>query len=109
MNINVAGLFDKWKQFVGRMNSMGIPIPTFRDPKIGSGSVSFTLLVISSLLVIVGLIGKWSGKLGGIDISNALEFFYACSVLYFGRNFGSKGGSTITGIPSEKAPESDPK
>ncbi len=38
-------------------------------------------------MVILGLVGKWSGHFGTIDIDNALEFFYAASFLYFGRNW----------------------
>jgi hypothetical protein len=58
-----------------------------KDPKTGLGSVSLTLVFISSITVILGLVGKWSGKLGVVDINNALEFFYASSFLYFGRNW----------------------
>lgn len=58
-----------------------------RDPKTGKGSVSLTLVFVSSTLVILGLVGKWSGHMGIVDISNALEFFYASSFLYFGRNW----------------------
>ena len=95
--MNISVLVNKWKLLVGRLNSLGIPMPTVRDPKSGMGSVSLTLVFVSSLLVIAGLIGKWSGKLGGIDVSNALQFFYASSTLYFGRNWKSnKDGSQST-------------
>ncbi len=64
-----------------------------KDPKTGMGSVSLTLVFISSIMVILGLVGKWSGRLGTIDINNSLEFFYASSALYFGRNW-KKGGAS---------------
>ena len=83
-------LKDKWIEIVTKANSMGIPLPTVRDPKTGAGSVSLTMLAISCVLVIIGLIGKWSGKLGIVDIDNSLQFFYASSALYFGRNFSAK-------------------
>ena len=95
-----------WPGFVSKMNALGIPLPTIRDPKSGIGSVSLTLVFISSLLVIAGLVGKWSGRLGIIDINNALEFFYASSALYFGRSWISKTGTT-TASESPSAP--DPK
>jgi hypothetical protein len=82
----VVGNF-MWASFINKMNALGIPVPTIRDPKSGIGSVSLTLVFISSIMVIVGCVGKWSGKLGVIDINNALEFFYCCSALYFGRNW----------------------
>jgi hypothetical protein len=77
----------------------GINLPMVKDPKTGRGSVSLTLVFISSIMVILGLVGKWSGRLGIVDINNALEFFYASSFLYFGRNWRTakeeaKGEST---------------
>lgn len=86
-------LYKKLKQFVGILNMYGVPLPMVRDPKTGMGSVSLTLVFISSIMVILGLVGKWSGWLGVIDINNSLEFFYASSFLYFGRNW-KKGGAT---------------
>jgi hypothetical protein len=80
-------LLKKLKKLVQLCNSYGIPLPLARDPKTGIGSVSLTLVFISSIMVILGLVGKWSGKLGVVDINNALEFFYASSFLYFGRNW----------------------
>lgn len=91
-------LFKKLKQLVVLANTYGIPLPMVRDPKTGIGSVSLTLVVISSVMVILGLVGKWSGKLGVVDINNSLEFFYASSFLYFGRNWR-------TGAPGKEDPE----
>lgn len=72
-------------------NQRGINLPMIKDPKTGRGSVSLTLVFISSIMVILGLVGKWSGRLGIVDINNALEFFYASCVLYFGRNTWTGG------------------
>lgn len=83
-------LYKKWKIVVNRANAVGVPLPTVRDPKSGLGSVSLTLVFISSSLVILGIVGKWSKSLGEIDIRNALEFFYASSALYFGRQWHKK-------------------
>lgn len=65
----------------------GIPFIWIRDPKTGIGSVSLTLVVVSSILVIIGCVGKWSGKLGTVDFHEALELFFASTALYFGRNW----------------------
>lgn len=102
--MDLSGFYVKLKDFVARMNAKGLPLPTVRDPMTGVGSVSLTLLVISSVMVILGIFTKWSGKLGGIDVSNALDFFYASSALYFGRKFQTKKGNTIEG--SGSVPES---
>jgi len=91
-------LKKKWSNLISRMNYYGIPLPTLRDPKSGVGSVSLTLLVLASMMVLIGLVGKWSGRLGIIDIHNALEFFYSCAALYFGRNWRNNSASlTSTG------------
>ena len=52
-----------------------------RDPVTQQPSVSYSLLVVSSLLVVIGLMNSF------IDIDNALQFFYACAGLYFGRKY----------------------
>lgn len=106
--MDTSGLLKKWQAFVSKMNTNGIPLPTVRDPKTGIGSVSLTLVFVSSFLVIIGLIGKWSGKLGGIDISNALQFFYAASFLYFGRNINTKAISQSTEVDPKSAKVDNP-
>ena len=85
----------------------GVPLPMVRDPKTGKGSVSLTLVFISSALVILGLVGKWSGHMGVVDISNALEFFYASSFLYFGRNW--RTGATLPSDETSEVPHKEEK
>ncbi len=75
-------LQDKFVEFCTKK---GIPVITFRDPVTQQPSASFSLLVVSSGLVIFGLINKMAKLVDGIDINNALQFFYACAGLYFGR------------------------
>jgi hypothetical protein len=83
--MDIKELFEKWKQFVRDMNAKGIPVPTVRDPKTGFGSISLTLVFISSVIVIVGIAGKTAGMLGGLDMNTAMEFFWTATSLYFGR------------------------
>ena len=103
-------LYKKWKNIVTKANSLGIPLPTVRDPKLGTGSISLTLVFISSLLVIIGIVGKWSKLAGEIDMNNAMDFFYASSALYFGRQWQIKAGTKIEGSiePSEGSVPKDP-
>lgn len=75
-----------------------------RDPKTGVGSVSLTLVFLSFNAVLVGLVGKWSKSLDGIDLNQALNLFYACAALYFGRNLSTKGGTTVSGDPAAPQP-----
>jgi len=67
----------------------GIPVVVFRDPVTQQPSASFSLLVVSSGLVIFGLINKIARLVDGVDVDNALQFFYACAGLYFGRKLTS--------------------
>lgn len=67
----------------------GIPVPILRDAVTQKPSASFTLLVISSGIVIFGLLNKVAKLVDGVDIDNALQFFYACAGLYFGRKLTS--------------------
>ncbi len=93
--MSIHDLYDKWKEFTRRMNEKGVPLPTIRDPKTGSGSVSLTLLVFASIWVQIGLLGKFSRVFEGVNLDQALQFFYACSALYFGRRWTSKDGSKL--------------
>jgi hypothetical protein len=95
---------EKWKSFVNTLNSKGIPLPTIRDPKHGVGSVSLTLVIFSSALVMAGIIGKWAGFLGGIDLGYAMQFLWTACSLYFGRNFGN-----ITSKKAEPTTEDESK
>lgn len=100
--MDLNSLKDRWIAFINRMNRLGIPMPTIRDPKTGFGSISLTLVFISSVIVIVGIIGKSAGVLGGLDMSSAMEFFWTATSLYFGRQFQTKSGA-IFGDTSKAA------
>lgn len=93
--MNFHDIYEKWKSFVARMNSSGVPVPLIRDPKEKLGSVSLTLLFLASLWVQVGLLGKFAHIFGDINLDQAMQFFYATSALYFGRKFSSKDKSSI--------------
>lgn len=85
--MNLKDIYTKWRDLVEKLNDKGVPLPMVRDPQTLEGSVSLTLVVISSMLVIAGIMGKWSGKLGGIDMNSAFNFFYASTTLYFGHGW----------------------
>ena len=84
-----------WKGFVGRMNQVGVPLPMVRDPKTGRGDVALTLVFLSSIWVQLGLIGKFAAVFQGIDISQALNWFYACCALYWARKLSSDGKGKV--------------
>ena len=95
--MDLGKLLEKWKEWVGKMNEKGIPMPTVRDPKTGLGSVSLTLVFISFNFCLIAMVGKWSGKVGGIDPSQALNLFMVCAGLYWSRKMqrDEKGAITV--------------
>lgn len=80
-------MWERWKKFVGNLNSKGIPVPLIRDPKSNRASVSLTLVFISFNIWILSIIGKYALALGGIDPSQTLNMVMVCFSLYFGRKF----------------------
>ena len=95
---------EKWKTFVNSLNSNGIPVPMLRSPDTGKASVSLTLVFISFNLVIIGLMGKYSRMLEGVDVSQAISLFSICAALYWGRKFQKdpKGNVTVEDAPKDE-------
>lgn len=77
----------KIKDTVARFNKYGIPLPMIRDPKTGLGSVSLTLVFLSSLYVQLALLNMFAQMFKGVDIVNALYWHGMSLALYFGRSF----------------------
>ncbi len=88
--MDIKSTITKWKQFVVKMNDKGVPIPMVRDPNTLEGSVSLTLVFFSTTLVMAGILSKWAGFLGGVDMNSAFNFFYASTTLYFGHSWINK-------------------
>ena len=106
--MDLQKLKAKFKTFVADMNKRGVPLPLVRDAKTGEGSVSLTLVFISFNVVLVGLVGKWAGALGGIDLTQALNLFYACAALYWGRKLQSGGASLGDVDPLQPSAQAKP-
>jgi hypothetical protein len=100
----MENFLEKLKDFFRDKNQNGVYLPMVADPKTKSGSVTLTLLIVSSVIVMIGLAGKWSGKFGGIDVVNALQFFGICYAGYVGRKFQKDDKGAIT-IEPDKAKE----
>jgi len=88
--MDLKQLSSAWKAFCVKMNEQGVPMPMARYK--GEGNPALTLVILSSALVIAGIVSKWSGFLGGVDMNNALQFFYASSTLFFGHSWVHKDG-----------------
>jgi len=98
---------NKWKELVEKANDKGIPLPMVRDPQSLEGSVSLTLVCMSSFLVVIGIVGKAAGFIGGIDMTSAFNFFYASTTLYFGHSWVHKDDSSSKEEDPKKLPKAD--
>lgn len=87
-------MLDKIKEIIDKMNSRGIPAPMVRDPVSQIPSVTLTMVVVSFGMCVIGLIGKASGFLGGVDMSQAITLFGVAGGMYLGRRFQS-GDKTV--------------
>lgn len=88
-------MINQIKDLFRRMNEEGVYLPMFRDH--GRPSVSLTLLVISSIFVMLGLLSSIFPKLE-INFWQALSWYVTNLVIY--RNRGAKigkDGIEITG------------
>lgn len=77
-------MMQKLKDLLTYMNERGIPVPQARDH--GRPSVSLTLLIISSIMVIFGILKVVIPQLG-IDVDGwlALAWFVTNAVIYSNR------------------------
>lgn len=112
-------LIAKWKAFVDKMNAQGIPLPTVRDPKSKEGSITATLVVVSSGLcsiTILIMLGTCVAKLkSDFNLTpettsqihdafmSSLEFLGMSLGAYLGRKMqrDDKGGITMDGAGGE--------
>ncbi len=107
-------ILDKWKEFVAKMNSKGIPVPTIRDPKTGMGSVSLTMVVVSfglltvSTMLALGLVvSKWAKLYIAPDTSlatlkEAFSMSFQMAGISVGLYFGRKLTVDKTSVNVEK-------
>lgn len=102
------GILDRWKEFMNKMNQKGVPVPMVRSPDTGIASVSLTLVFVSFNVCIAGLIGKWAGFLGGIDVNQSITLFSICAGLYWGRKFQSDGKNITLDVDHPPVKPKDP-
>lgn len=77
---------DKIKEW----QTKGIWVPMVSDQ--GKPSVTLTLVWISSTMILVGLVGKASGFLGGIDMESALWWHGLSLGAYLNRKYSKDKG-----------------
>ena len=86
-----------WKRFTTWSAANGLPLIWIRDPVTKIPSVSLTLMVMTFVCCILGLINtiaksKW---LGDLDETSAFNLFMATTGLYFGRKLTTPSGATL--------------
>lgn len=82
-------MWDKLKSYIQKANELGIPMPVVRDPATGKGSITASLVVLSSVAVLASLVTT------KVSNSGAFEFFIASLAAYLGRKFQTKSGSSV--------------
>ena len=92
----------KLKEQIDKLNKYGVPLPMIRDPKTGFGSVSLTLVLLSSVYVQLALLNMFAQMFQGVDIVNALYWHGMSLALYFGRSFNKEGGISLEKDPNEE-------
>jgi len=70
-----------------RLADYGIPMLMLRDPFTKKASLPFSMMVISIVLVVIGIVGKLSILVGGIDKGSAMQFLTTSAALYFGHSW----------------------
>ena len=87
---------EQLKAFITKLNEKGVPVPLCRVD--GKPSVSFTLVVVSTLFVMLSLLNSAAAIFRGVDTQSALYWAGMCYGLYFGRKLSGDGKSlTIEG------------
>ena len=82
---------DKLRAIIQRMNQLGIPVPVARDPSTGRGSVTFTLVVVSGGIVLIGLLNSAASLFKGVDMTSALYWHGMSLATYLGRRSSGDG------------------
>jgi hypothetical protein len=82
-------MFEKIKELIQKGNEFGFPILVVKDPISQRGSISATLVVVSSIAVLASLVTS------KVNSAGSFEFFLASCGLYFGRKFQTKSGTSI--------------
>ena len=85
-----------------KLNKYGIPLPMIRDPRTGLGSVSLTLVILSSIYVQLALLNMFAQMFKGVDIVNALYWHGMSLALYFGRSFKKDGDVSLGSSSTEE-------
>lgn len=85
------------KDVIKSWQERGVPIFFIRDK--GLPSVTLTLVWLSATFIMIGLIGKAAGVLGGVDMQSALYWHGMSLASYLNRKWSKDKG---IGVSKEK-------
>ena len=95
MNIQLP---PKIKEFIDKLNENGIPLPILRDQLTGQPSITYTLVLVSSVLCVLGLIDATKHL---VDYDRAFSLLQWC----FGSYLIRKGMAHVAPINDDKEPK----
>jgi len=93
---------DRLKKLINELNKKGVPLPTVRDPKTGVGSVSLTLVILSSIYVQIALLNSFANIFEGVNFDGALYWFMSCASLYFVRKYQKGKDGVLLDVKDDK-------
>lgn len=82
---------ESLKKLALLLNTRGIAIPVCRDPKTGQGSITVSMVVVSFGICVIGVIGKVSKVLDGVDLTAAHSLLVISLSAYLGRKLQQNG------------------
>lgn len=94
-------VIEKLKEQVQKMNSLGIPVPLFRDSLTGKPSITFTFFYFSSVIAILGVLGRVAKLVSSVDSDAAKELVIVFGCFYLGRAI-TRGNTTSEPTKEEK-------
>jgi len=100
--MNLQVIIQKIKEFVIKLNEIGVPLPMLRDPKTDKASFTMTLTFISFNTALLGQIGKVTKYLGEVDLTQANYLFLICLGAYLGRKMQNDGANKTVTLEKEE-------
>lgn len=76
---------DKFKTLMKELQDNGLPLILLQDLVTKKPSVTYTFFVVSGVMCLLSLVESVR-FLAGFNFNEALEFFQASSMVYFGRS-----------------------
>jgi hypothetical protein len=111
--MDLKNITKAWQKVVLKLADYGIPTFILRDPFAKRPSLPFTMVILSIVLVVLGIVGKLNALVGGIDKNEAMQFLTTSCALYFGHSWvhnttkAPDGSSESTEIKTDQ-PEDKP-